>query len=279
QLIQVAQSEFEALGDRANDEMIALRLGQAHAGLGQHVQALADYDRAAVALERSGNQRYLAMLHEARAHSEHALGRHDAAYADLQRFVELHGRIIGAERSQQAQLLRQQFDIDRRALENSRLANETALRARQVEALLQARRWQWTAIALGGVLVLLLAGMVVRQLARMRRLRELAATDPLTGAANRRSIERMGEEAIATARASGEGLCVLILDIDHFKQVNDRYGHLTGDDVLARVAAACSAALRQFDLLGRIGGEEFLVVLPRTGMEHALHVAERIRAA
>ena len=133
-------------------------------------------------------------------------------------------------------------------------------------------------MALGGVLVLVLAALVVRQLARMRRLRELAATDPLTGVANRRSIERLGEEAIAAARGSGEGLCVLILDIDHFKQVNDSYGHLTGDRALAKVATACTAALRQFDQLGRIGGEEFLVLLPHTRMAQARQVAERIRS-
>ena len=134
-------------------------------------------------------------------------------------------------------------------------------------------------MALGGVLVLVLVALVVRQVARMRRLRELAATDPLTGVANRRSIQRVGEEAIAVARGTHEGLCVLILDIDHIKRVNDRYGHLTGDRALARVATTCAAALRQFDQLGRTGGEEFLVLLPRTRMAQARHVAERIRAA
>src|SRR5690606_36115549 len=172
-----------------------------------------------------------------------------------------------------------QFESDRRDLENTRLANETALRERQVGALLEARRWQWTAVVLAAVLVVLLVALVARQLQRMRRLRELAATDPLTGVANRRSIERFGEEAIAAAREAGDPLCVLLLDIDHFKQVNDRFGHLTGDQVLARIAAACSGALRQQDRLGRIGGEEFLVLLPQTGMAQARQVAERIRGA
>ncbi|HEU4813413.1 MAG TPA: GGDEF domain-containing protein [Xanthomonadaceae bacterium] len=279
QLLDQADAGFAALEDRTNEDMVELRRGQARAGLGQHAAALSHYGRAATAMTRTGNKRYLAMLYLARARSAHALGQDAAAYADLERYVATHGRMAAAERSQQARLLREQFDNDRRDLENSRLANETALRERQVEALLAARRWQWTAMALGGVLVLLLVGLVVRQLARMRRLRELAATDPLTGVANRRSIERLGEEAIAAARLAHDGLCVLILDIDHFKQVNDRYGHLTGDQALARVANTCSAALRQFDQLGRTGGEEFLVLLPRTRMDQARQVAERIRAA
>ena len=278
-LIDQAAAGFAALEDRTNQDMLELRRGQARAGLGQHATALSHYGRAATAMTRTGNKRYVAMLYLARARSAHALGQDGAAYADLERYIATQGGMAAAERSQQARLLREQFDSDRRDLENSRLANETALRERQVEALLAARRWQWTAMALGGVLVLLLIGLVVRQLARMRRLRELAATDPLTGVANRRSIERLGEEAIAAARLAQDGLCVLILDIDHFKRVNDSYGHLTGDQALARVAGACSAALRQFDQLGRIGGEEFLVLLPRTRMDQARQVAERIRAA
>ena len=277
-LVEQAEAGFAELGDQANRDLVALRRAQAHAGMGRHALALTHYADAAALMEHSGNQRYLAMLYQSRARSHQAMGRAEQAYADLQRYFEIQERITAAERSQQARLLREQFDSDRRDLENSRLANETALRERQVAALLEARRWQWTAMALGGVLVLVLAALVVRQLARMRRLRELAATDPLTGVANRRSIERLGEEAIAAARGSGEGLCVLILDIDHFKQVNDRYGHLTGDRALAKVATACTAALRQFDQLGRIGGEEFLVLLPHTRMAQARQVAERIRS-
>ena len=279
QWLDRAAQGFGALDDRSTEDMLALRRGQAYAGLGRHDQALAQYARAATALARNGNQRYLALLYLWRARSLEARGRMAEAYADLERYIDVHGRITAAERSQQAQLLRKQFDSDRRDLENIRLENETALRERQVATLLEARRWQWIAIGLGAVLVLLLVGLVVRQLARMRRLRELAATDPLTGVANRRSIERLGEEAIAAARAAGEGLSVLLLDIDHFKQVNDRFGHLTGDEVLARVASACAGALRQFDQLGRIGGEEFLVLLPRTGLAQARQVAERIREA
>ena len=255
-LVEQAEAGFAELGDQANRDLVALRRAQAHAGMGRHALALTHYADAAALMEHSGNQRYLAMLYQSRARSHQAMGRAEQAYADLQRYFEIQERITAAERSQQARLLRE----------------------RQVAALLEARRWQWTAMALGGVLVLVLAALVVRQLARMRRLRELAATDPLTGVANRRSIERLGEEAIAAARRSGEGLCVLILDIDHFKQVNDRYGHLTGDRALAKVATACTAALRQFDQLGRIGGEEFLVLLPRTRMAQARQVAERIRS-
>jgi diguanylate cyclase (GGDEF)-like protein len=278
-LLETAQDQFAALGDHANDDMIALRRGQAHAGLGRHAQALADYALAAEALERSNNQRYLALLYHARAASEGATGRKDAAIADLGRYIDLQDTIRRAESSQQAQLLRYQFDADRRDMENRRLERERTLRDRQLKTLLQARRWQWIAIVLAGALLLLLGALVVRTFVRMRRLGEMAATDPLTGVANRRGIEQLGDDAIVVARTLHQPLCALVLDVDHFKRVNDSHGHPCGDQVLARIAHACRDALRHIDLFGRHGGEEFLVLLPDTRLAYAWPVAERLRTA
>src|SRR5690606_6320074 len=94
-----------------------------------------------------------------------------------------------------------------------------------------------------------------------------------------RSIEQHGDEAVARARASGLPLCVLALDVDPFKTINDNHGHPCGDQVLARIAGACRDALRHFDLLGRTGGEEFLVLLPDTRLERAQSIGEGSRSA
>ena len=279
EMLDHAQAEFAAVGDTSNQCMIDLRRGQAHAGMGLHQRALGEYNRAAIAIERSGNRRYLAMLYQARAASLEALGQDVAALADLKRFIELDERISTDRHDQQAQWLHYQFDSGRRDLENRRLIREKTLGERQVRTLLQARRWQWVALALGGVLLLLLGALIMRQVARMQRLRELASIDALTGVANRGSIERLGADAIAHARRTGEGFTALTFDIDHFKRVNDGFGHLTGDQVLAHIAHACQGALRQFDLLGRTGGEEFLALLPNTRLEQAHAIAERLRAA
>ena len=278
-LLEIAQDQFTALGDHANEDMIALRRGQAHAGLGRHAQALADYALADEAIAQSDNQRYLALLYRARAASERATGKKDAAIVDLGRFIDLQDTIRRAESSQQAQLLRYQFDADRRDMENRRLERERTLRDRQLKALLQARRWQWIAIVLAGALLLLLGALVARTLVRMRRLGEMAATDPLTGVANRRGIEQLGDDAVAAARMMRQPLCALVLDVDHFKRVNDSHGHPCGDQVLARIAHACRDALRHIDLFGRHGGEEFLVLLPDTRLAYGWPVAERLRTA
>jgi len=89
----------------------------------------------------------------------------------------------------------------------------------------------------------------------------------------------MGEKLIADAARKRRPLALLIIDVDHFKQFNDTYGHAVGDAVLQRLADVLQAQLRGADLIGRMGGEEFAALLPDTGASHALQVAERLREA
>jgi diguanylate cyclase (GGDEF)-like protein len=110
-----------------------------------------------------------------------------------------------------------------------------------------------------------------------RALRRLATTDVLTGLFNRGHMSDLAENEIARLARSGEQLSFLLLDIDHFKQFNDRYGHDTGDRILERLSTVLAQTLREQDFIGRWGGEEFLVVLTDTGNEQALLTAERIR--
>ena len=107
---------------------------------------------------------------------------------------------------------------------------------------------------------------------------ELATTDVLTGLHNRRYFLERLNEAIARIRRIGESTCLVMLDCDHFKQVNDRYGHAVGDEVLRGLADILRQNRRQTDVVGRLGGEEFAVVLSDTSLEAALHWAERLRA-
>jgi two-component system cell cycle response regulator len=109
------------------------------------------------------------------------------------------------------------------------------------------------------------------------RLEMLARTDPLTQLHNRRSlIERLSEE-VERVRRYGLMLSVLMIDIDHFKAVNDTYGHLVGDEVLRGVARVLQREARTVDVVARYGGEEFVLVLPETGEDGATALAERIR--
>ncbi|WP_082443341.1 MULTISPECIES: sensor domain-containing diguanylate cyclase [unclassified Sphingomonas] len=107
----------------------------------------------------------------------------------------------------------------------------------------------------------------------------MAETDQLTGIANRRRTMTALELAVSTADVDGGPVSIAIFDIDHFKQVNDRHGHATGDQVLRRVARMAADELRKADVIGRFGGEEFVLILPDTTATVALRIAERVRAA
>lgn len=105
----------------------------------------------------------------------------------------------------------------------------------------------------------------------------LATRDPLTGVANLRHFRRLADLELEHARRMGRSLSVLALDIDHFKRINDSRGHAAGDEALQGFVGACRAALREYDILGRVGGEEFAVTLPNTGPDGAAIIAERVR--
>ncbi|WP_377810822.1 GGDEF domain-containing protein [Azospirillum sp. A29] len=112
-----------------------------------------------------------------------------------------------------------------------------------------------------------------------RELTKLAHTDGLTGSLNRRRLFELGEVEFRRARRHGRDLTVLVLDIDRFKAVNDRAGHPFGDRVIQAVADCCAAQIRREDSVGRIGGEEFAILLPETGLEAGRLLAERLRSA
>jgi diguanylate cyclase (GGDEF)-like protein len=114
--------------------------------------------------------------------------------------------------------------------------------------------------------------------ANQEQLTYLATTDALTGLANRRHLLAEMDKELRRAERSGRPVSVLMVDVDHFKDINDRYGHAVGDAVLVAVAKRCLARLRATDLCGRIGGEEFVVLLPEADAAGALTTAERLCA-
>jgi len=110
-------------------------------------------------------------------------------------------------------------------------------------------------------------------------LRQQATHDALTGLLNRGAISEIFERELARAKREEMSVGVLLADVDHFKSVNDTHGHDTGDEVLRQVARRLQGAVRTYDLVGRYGGEELMVVLPRCDDESAFRIAERARAA
>ncbi len=118
-----------------------------------------------------------------------------------------------------------------------------------------------------------------RQSSEMANIVMAASTDPLTGLPNRRVYDEELKRRFAEWRRHGTPFSVMLVDVDHFKTVNDNYGHIVGDQVLKEVAASLRATMRESDLVSRFGGEEFATVLPASGPEDASRAAERARLA
>jgi diguanylate cyclase len=139
----------------------------------------------------------------------------------------------------------------------------------------------WIKIALAASVIALLLAIVAVLRSRRRLADALARAyhDALTGLPNRAAADEELRSLSSRAARSGESLGVLMVDIDHFKSINDTYGHGKGDEVLKGVAAIARSAVRAGDFVGRVGGEELLVLLPDTDLAGARHVAEGLRLA
>ena len=121
------------------------------------------------------------------------------------------------------------------------------------------------------------AALALKNVDLMTRMRAMASTDSLTGLANRRSLETVLERELTRADRTGTTVSVVMIDIDHFKQLNDAFGHQAGDQVLREVGCALALSCRDFDTAARYGGEEFTLVLPTCGPDSAAVAAERLR--
>ncbi len=162
----------------------------------------------------------------------------------------------------------------------TRINRRTLDQLRTGESLRRYVEWSLAgAIALLGALFALYRGAKLRERDALRRIQHLAHFDTLTGLPNRSLLNDRIEQETSRARRSERGFALILFDLDGFKGVNDTWGHAAGDRVLAAAAERARECMRASDTVGRIGGDEFLAILPETGLEGALHVAEKLREA
>ncbi|MGY3904471.1 diguanylate cyclase [Aeromonas lusitana] len=242
--------------------------------MGKSAEALRYLDQAEPIFAKEQNLRFLAWVHEVRARVLERQGRIKEALGNLKQYVKTKQALEQMLREQRSLQMRFEFDLARKELENQTLRSQQQLQAEKLKQLQERRYWQYLVVTL---LILVMGILVIHQRGRTRKMHRLAMTDELTGIHNRRQIQAKGRKWFNEAREGGKPLCVLLLDIDHFKKVNDTLGHHVGDLVLTAVAQCIEDQLRSLDRVGRNGGEEFLVLLPDTRLDEAAEVAERIR--
>lgn len=277
--LQQARTGYLADQDNSSNDMLLLLTGRALAAKGQYAQALQRYQQALPLIQANGNERYLAQLHQAQASSEEALGQPAAALQDFKKFHALQMKLRSKMQLEQNQMMAFEDAIRRTDFENRQLRAQAEVRQQELKALERVRHWQWLAIVLALLLLALLCSMAWRQWQRSKKLQDLTLQDPLTGIANRLGIEREVVRALTSAQREHSPMSLLMLDLDRFKSINDRFGHAAGDQVLRDVTRAWQTQLRNRDPLGRVGGEEFIVVCLDADLNKALAVAERLREA
>jgi len=254
--------------------------GIAYRRLGRSGEALRDLGAAREYYEKEKNVRFLEKNVDEAALVYEQLGDWKNAYTFRKRHAALQQELAVTRRDELSSTLRVQFDAEKKEQENRALARENTLRAAALREAEHNQKLQIAVIALTALLAVALALLFWRQVVNTRRMRSMAMTDELTRLPNRRHILAAVELEFAEARRNGHPTALIVLDIDRFKRINDTHGHAAGDEILKRVARTCRLTLRPSDQIGRIGGEEFLIVLHQTSTaQQAADIAERIRAA
>jgi diguanylate cyclase (GGDEF)-like protein len=219
----------------------------------------------------------VASLYQWRARANAALHNYRDAYADLTEYARRYAAANDAERTKAAAALRARFETDREIERNALLKRELDVSREQSQRQAQALRWNAVVVTSGVLVIALLIYFLVVNRRYRQQLVKLASQDGLTGLPNRRRTAELATSALADATATQTPLTIAIIDMDHFKVINDRCGHATGDFVLKEFARVGRESLRESDVLGRWGGEEFLLVMPGATLEFAMASLERMR--
>lgn len=275
--LRAARSAFETVSEPPMilatwlEESRALQQGERwEEALGASEEAL----RMAVAQER--------LLDRAAAHCDRGrvlagLARFEEAYADAMECMRIRTEADDASRRVQSEALRVRFDTRTKERRNEALERENRRQVEQIDR--ERARWRrWAGLSgISAALAALLLWGIWRDRKHKAHLAVLASTDDLTGLANRRATMARLVDENERAEREGTPLSILLLDLDSFKEINDRWGHGVGDRVLRRVAKVLASGARSRDSVGRWGGEEFLVLLPGTDGVGAGQVARRMQ--
>ncbi|MES2900452.1 MAG: tetratricopeptide repeat-containing diguanylate cyclase [Pseudomonadota bacterium] len=278
-MIEQSLQHYVAVKDADGVAMLRLTKGTAHRRAARHELAAADLEAAKAYYAGKDNPRFLEKAYEELALVAAATKRWDRAFELRGEHMLLQQKLQKGMLDERLSRLRVQFQTEQAVLQSQLLASENEQAKRELAAGRSVAQWQAAALALSVVAIAILGFSVFQQLRQARRMLDLALTDELTRLPNRRHFMAVALSAFEHAAKNNASVSLAAIDIDHFKQANDTYGHAAGDQVLQRAAHAMRCALRPGDTLGRTGGEEFLVVLPGAGSAEAAHAADRIRLA
>lgn len=276
---EAARAAFAAAGVKHMVKQAQALQARADLDEGRYAAALATLN---AVLEHDGADivpRAVPDLFELRARANAAAGNDTAAYADLHEYVQRSRAVNEADRARSGSVLRARFRVDSEVERNASLQRELSLtRERSALQRDQLDRRADLLVA-GAALIALLSYILLAQRGHRRQLQRIATEDSLTKLPNRRRTAELATAAFGAASAVHTPLILALVDLDHFKLINDACGHAVGDRVLTELAALSRSMLREGEIMGRWGGEEFLLLLPAQSLDVAVARVEALRAA
>ncbi|HJV61138.1 MAG TPA: tetratricopeptide repeat-containing diguanylate cyclase, partial [Albitalea sp.] len=272
-LLDRAAALLPKVPDERLRAQIALQRGIALRLLHKPTDSLAALSDALKVFETADSQAEVAATHGELAATQAALGNYKAAYEESSQFKRVSDQLLQRQIDERFASLKIEFDTAVTDKENQLLRREKAATERALAQERQASTLRAVALVLAALLVAVLISLVLRHRRTSRRMHGLAMTDELTLLPNRRHLLGKLQRMIAAEQPCG----LLIADLDLFKAINDRHGHLVGDQILRAVASALLEAVPDHATLGRLGGEEFIVLVPGADLERAMVVGQRAR--
>jgi len=262
--------------DARLDAQIQLARGTALRRLQRGAEALSALRQSEAVFKQADSLEELGTTDDELATVYAQMGDWRSAYAYRVEAQKASEKLLHNQLDQRFATLKVEFDTAAKEKENTLLLSQNALDQKALAQERRANTLQTAVILLSVLLLGLLTTMVLRQRRGARRMHALAMTDELTGAPNRRALLNHLETLLQ--RGDGQTCSILIIDIDYFKSINDRHGHPAGDETLRIFALMLRKAVAEPAFLGRLGGEEFVVILPDTNLAAACGVADQICA-
>ncbi|MFT5704534.1 MAG: diguanylate cyclase (GGDEF)-like protein [Shewanella sp.] len=258
--------------DEAFYSFMKLFEAEIHFTNNQHNEALIDLFEAKAAFKRVQNKRGLAELSLFESQVYTALNNWPKAFYALEQYVQLRNELDAKMQSNRTAEMRARFNTEQIETENKQLIELQMAKELEVQILKQNRHLQFAVLTLVVMMLLFISLLAIKQAQKSKLLTILALTDHLTKLANRRQTYSEGEKFFSDKSTS---LSLILFDADNFKNINDKFGHDIGDKVLVELANASNLMMRPTDVVGRVGGEEFLILLPGTTLEQAMKIANR----
>lgn len=268
---------FKAINDDLQAAAVHRHLGDIAQDEQQYELAVQEYEAALPALANNNFSMALLRTYRGLSTAYEQLGNYEKAFTSHHVYTQLLKQQLEQQNKEATQRLQVQFETQQFSDENKRLELENESQQQELQHKQQLLKMQYLIIGLVVSILVLVGILWWRSRIHAQHMKMLATTDELTDLLNRRAILEYGNNEWQRAKRFDRPFCCLLFDIDHFKSINDTFGHAAGDEVLKTISSTVKGSLRKTDAFGRFGGEEFLLVATETEIEQAEVLADRIR--